>query len=350
MVADRFSLIRSCAHSSDGHENGTQHFLTGKKPARPNDKESEHPDPGAVFKKLHPAARRPVPGYVSLNCGGFEYGGPGYLGNTCKPFAVRHDTNHPRFAVHSLSVAGERGRFDDRLALRRSFETARREAEPVMDVMDDHGREAARILTGPDAERAFQLWREPGRVREKYGRTRCGQDFLLARRLVEHGVGFVTVDFRAVEGALAHTWDDHATGWNIFEQMKLRLPVFDRALAALIEDLHARGLDKRVLLVVTGEFGRTPRIAISEGRPGRDHYSGAMSILVSGGGMEMGLVVGSTTSKGEGPKDRPLTPSDFLATVYGFLGIDPGRMMAGPGGRPLPLLDGGVPIKELMGT
>ena len=351
-AADKFSLIRSCSHVSAGHENGTQHFLTGRKPNRQDDKTSEHPDIGAIFKRLHPASRQPVPNYVSVHCHGFEYGGTGYLGQAYKPFSVPIDTNHPRYAVHSFSVGGDRelALLRDRVALRGVFDNLRRDldATGLVNTMDTHDREALRILTGDCAERAFQLWREPVRVRDRYGRNTCGQDFLLARRLVEHGVGFVTVDFRNVEGALAHTWDDHATGWNIFEQMKLRLPVFDRALSALIEDLHTRGLDQRVLLVACGEFGRTPRIAVVDGKPGRDHYPRTMSILVSGGGLRMGQVVGSTSEKGDEPKDRPLTPGDLLATVYRHLGIDPRREFLDPSGRPHPILTGGEPIRELI--
>ena len=351
-VADKFSLIRSCSHVSAGHENGTQHFLTGRVPSRQTDKTSELPDIGAVYKRVHPLARQPVPSYVSVHCHGFEYGGVGHLGQACKPFDMPTDPSHPNFRVHSFSVGGDKelALLHDRMALRESFDRTRREldASGLMTAMDRFDQEALRMLTSHDAQRAFEIWREDPRVRDRYGRHRAGQEFLLARRLVEHGVGFVTVDFRAVEGQLAHTWDDHPTGWNMFEQMRLRLPTFDQALSALIADLHERGLDQRVLLVACGEFGRTPRIAISDGRPGRDHYPNTMSILVSGGGMRMGQVIGSTSSKGEEPKDRPLTPADFLATVYQFLGINPRLEFTDASGRPIAILPNGEPIRELI--
>ena len=358
-VADRFSLIRSCSHVSGNHENGTQHFLTGRKANRDADKSSMHPDIGAVFKRLNPVSRQAVPNYVSVHCNGFEYGGTGYLGQACMPFRVCTDKgDNPTEQWTNWGVGAFRVGNDKELALLRersnlrdSFDRLRRElnTDGLMAAMDGYDQEALRMLTGDQAQRAFEVWREPEQVRERYGRTRAGQEFLLARRLVEHGVGFVTVDFRNVEGALAHTWDDHATGWNIFEQMRLRLPVYDQALSALIEDLFARGLDQRVLVVACGEFGRTPRISVSEGRPGRDHYPATMSILVSGGGLRMGQVVGSTSLKGEEPKDRPLTPADFLSTVYKFLGINPRHEFLDRAGRPLPILPDGEPIGELLG-
>ncbi len=220
-----------------------------------------------------------------------------------------------------------------------------------MDAMDHHRREAVNLLTGDAARRAFDVGREDLRLRDRYGRTRVGQSLLLARRLAEAGVGLVTVmagSFDTPNGS--SNWDDHAVAWNIFDQMKLRLPVYDQALTALIEDIYDRGLDERVLVVAMGEFGGTPKISQGpNGRPGREHYPGAMSVLVSGGGLKMGQVVGSTDARGERPRERPLRPTDVLATVYAHLGIDSAREFRDFTGRPLPILPDGEPIAELDG-
>src|SRR5207249_2687707 len=158
----------------------------------------------------------------------------------------------------------------------------------VMEAADQHQREAIGLLTGDEARKAFDFSRIPVRARDRYGRTQVGQSLLLARQLVEAGIGLVTVQAGAFTPAGNANWDDHAVAWNIFDQMKLRLPVYDQALTALIEDVHDRGLAKRVLVVALGEFGRTPRINVAGGRAGREHHPGAMSILVSGGGLRMG--------------------------------------------------------------
>ena len=157
----------------------------------------------------------------------------------------------------------------------------------------------------------------------------------------------VTIDFPCVPGQKAFSWDDHASVWNIFEQMSIRLPVLDRAVSALIEDVYARGLDRETLVVVMGEMGRTPRLSNFNGQPGREHWPGAMSFLMAGGGMPMGQVVGSTTARGEEPKDRRLHPADVLATWYKFLGIDLALSFPDRSGRPIPILPRGEPIREL---
>ena len=168
------------------------------------------------------------------------------------------------------------------------------------------------------------------------------------RRLVEAGVRMVTIDFPCVPGQKAFSWDDHASVWNIFEQMKIRLPVMDQVVSALIEDIYARGLDRDVLLLVLGEMSHTPKLSNFKGQPGREHWSRAMSLLVSGGGMRMGQVIGATTAKGEEPKERPLTPSDILATWYRFLGVPLDLVYRDRVDRPIPILPGGKPIQELL--
>jgi uncharacterized protein (DUF1501 family) len=189
-----------------------------------------------------------------------------------------------------------------------------------------------------------------------------GQRCLLARRLVEHGASFVTMVLEnpyqsglpvARDGV--YNWDSHAVNCHLFNDLKNRLPIYDRCVSALIEDLYARGLDRKVLLIVTGEFGRTPRITYDTGtqtgvkQPGRDHWPQAMAVLVAGGGLKVGQVVGSTNAKGEHPKDRPLTPNDLWATMFRHLGIDhENTFFLDHSGRPMPVLPSGQPIRELV--
>ena len=208
---------------------------------------------------------------------------------------------------------------------------------------------AVSLLTSPKAREAFDLSKEPESLRRRYGQHCWGQRALMARRLVEAGCSFVTMVYenpyqsgveRLKQGV--YNWDSHAVNCHLYDDGKVRLPIYDQAVTALVEDLYARGLDKKVLLIVTGEFGRTPRINSQTGtqtgvkQPGRDHWPNAMSLLVAGGGMRTGQVIGSTTAKGEVPKDRPLTPNDLWATMYRHLGINPQWSFPDHNGRPMP--------------
>ncbi len=187
-----------------------------------------------------------------------------------------------------------------------------------------------------------------------------GLNLLLARRLVEAGTSFANVVMEhpglptPARRNVVYNWDCHAVNCHVFDDARWRMPHFDRAVSALVEDLHARGLDRRVMLVVTGEFGHTPRINSQKGtangivQPGRDHWPGAMSVLVAGGGLRTGQVIGSTNSLGERPHKRPLSPNDLWATVYRHLGIDPEISFPDHSGRPLPVLPDGQPIRELI--
>jgi uncharacterized protein (DUF1501 family) len=216
-----------------------------------------------------------------------------------------------------------------------------------MEGMDTFTRQAFEMVTGPAAREALDLSKESAQTREKYGRSpdgarnasreaplHWGESLLLARRLVEAGVGFVGVGFGS--------WDDHS---KLPDIMRGRSPIFDTAIAALIDDLYARGLDKKVLVLVWGEFGRTP--IVNKGA-GRDHWPSSMSVLLAGGGMKMGQVIGSTDEKGARPKDRPLHPNDVLATVYQHLGIDHTQAFINSAGRPIPILPHGESIAELL--
>jgi uncharacterized protein (DUF1501 family) len=357
-VADRFTLIRSCSHDSTCHDDGAQQVLSGRRTPFTRQPGStipnKFPEAGAVVKRLRAGGTDDLPSYVAVPHRQ-EFAGPGFFGNKYEPFAVRANPNDPRFEVPNLSLPLDQvARLDDRRGLLRSFDRLRREIDGghSMEAVDGYRAEALQLLTGDAARRAFDLSQEDPRQRDRYGRCQVGQSFLLARRLVEAGVSFVHVegrDFSDVGPSATGNWDDHSVNGHMFDKMDFRLPLYDQAVAALVEDLYARGLDRRVLLVVTGEFGRTPRITSINGNPGRDHWPSAMAILVSGGGMRVGQVIGSTTARGEVPKDRPLHPSDLIATVYQFLGIDRTREFLDHSGRPLPVLPDGDPIPELSG-
>jgi uncharacterized protein (DUF1501 family) len=206
--------------------------------------------------------------------------------------------------------------------------------------MDKYQQQALNMILGSRTRTAFDLDKEDPRLADRYGQGPWARYTLMARRLVEAGVTFVTVD-------MPH-WDDHS---NIKEGHGRKLPHVDRAVGALVEDLHERGLLDRVLVVVMGEFGRTPRLNTGQPGipiPGRDHWGNAISALLAGGGLRLGQVVGATNARAEYPVQRPLTPADLLATVYHVLGIDPTQTFNDHTGRPIPILDQGKPIAEVV--
>ena len=227
--------------------------------------------------------------------------------------------------------------------------------------MDRFEGQAIDLLTSPAAGRAFDISLEPERVRDRYGRNSWGQQLLMARRLVEAGVDVVTTTFDGPLCGRVSNWDDHGVNHHIFEAMKFRAGPFDAAVSALIEDIYARGLDRRVLLCVTGEFGRTPRIETSAStgggsgsgatgtmQPGRDHWPQAGSMLWAGGGMRTGQIIGATDKRGEDVLERRIGPHDFLATMYQHLGIDYNNLaLPDLTGRPVPVVREGSAIREL---
>lgn len=357
-VADKFTLIRSISHGFANHAGGAGRFLSGYNPLRVLDPLAQFPCLGPVVSKMLDGRRDPaMPRYVAdqnnVYGGGSASLGPAYL-----PFVVGGDPNAPDFKVNNLSLSPQlKDRLDDRRSLLTAVDGIRRKMDSsgLMDSMDQFNRQAVNLLTSEKAREAFDLSKEDATVRDRYGRHKWGQRALLARRLVEAGTSFVTMQMQNpnIPGAIGN-WDIHAVNGHLFDDTRARLPVYDRAIAALIEDIYERGLDKKVMLIVTGEFGRTPRINPRKGtsskviQPGRDHYPGAMSVLVSGAGMQTAQVVGSTTAKGEQPKTRQLDPNDLLATVYQHLGIDYREMVPDNSGRPVPLIPHGEPIQELV--
>lgn len=347
--ADRFTLIRSCTHDEADHFAGHRRFLSGYgKLKQGTSYESHHPQVGAIANRLLRAAAPGLPTAVAV--GGVIANGPDYAPGVSEGYwsgAYRVPVVNGGLLNSHLTV--ETSRLEHRLSLHKGLDRFRRglDASGGMEVLDEFNRQAVEMLTTGAAARAFDLTREDPKTREKYGEG-FGQQVLTARRLVEAGVRFVSVnDPGSSPGSNAHNWDDHAVNWDLLTAMRGRLPRYDHIVTTLIDDLYDRGLTEDVLLVVTGEFGRTPRLEFQNGRIGRDHWPSAMSILISGGGMPMGQVIGATDSIGARPVDRACDPHDILATIYRYLGIDGDLHIEDPSGRPLPI-SRGVPLAELV--
>jgi len=360
--ADKYTLIRSIAHTFNDHGGGSKRVMTGRVPNAPTETVNDAPAVCTVVAKMREKLQLGLPNCVSVVDGGRSnvdtYAqGAAWLGRGYAPFMVDGDPSKPNFQVKNLGVSEEMAqRLDDRFTLLRGIERVRREADtnPALRTMEGHYARAFDILTSTQARVAFDLSREPAAVRERYGMNAWGQRALMARRLVEAGCSFVTVVLENpyINGCF-YNWDTHAVNHDNFVDMKLRLPMYDKVITALVEDLHARGLTKKVLLVVTGEFGRSPRISKADGgakgmRNGREHWPHSMSVLVSGGGLKMGKVIGSTDKLGTHPHENRLAPEDLWATVYKHLDIDPHTFLYDQQKRPIPVLSAGQAIWELL--
>lgn len=355
-VADRFTIIRSISHGFANHAGGAGRFLSGRDPLRPLDPIAQFPTIGPIVSRMRDHVNNGIPNYIG-NQPRVYGGGSAYLGESALPFVVGADPNRSNFQVPNITMDEKlKNRLDDRMLLLTSFDQMRRDLDQSgsLESMDQFNRRALEMLTSDRARNAFDMTQESDATREKYGRHKWGQRALLARRLVEAGSSFVTMQMQnpSTPGS-AGNWDIHAVNGHLYDDMRGRLPIFDRAVSALIEDIYERGLDEKVMVIVSGEFGRTPRINPQKGtrskvmQPGRDHWPGAMSVLVSGGGMKMGQVIGSTTANGAYAKDNKLDPNDLLSTVYRFLGIDQNHEFLDHSGRPMPILPKGKPIVEL---
>jgi hypothetical protein len=361
-VADRFSIIRSVSHAYNQHGGGTKQMLMARPPLRPEGEgANEFPVVGSVVARLRDGRNVGLPNYVLCTDEG-TLSTPhqsAYLGPAYGPFQIGANFIAPEFRIQNLTLSREiEGRLDRRLELMRGFDELRRDLDRSgsMTALDQFNQMAASMLTSERARSAFDLARESDRIRDRYGRHAWGNRALLARRLVEAGVSFVTVEMTNPtpgRGAPADThfnWDTHSVNSNHFLDSRWKLPPYDQSVTALIEDIYARGLDEKVMIVVTGEFGRTPYVEYERpGRPGRGHHGAAMSILVAGGGLRTGVVVGGTDARADHPVDRPLIPGDLWATVYRFLGIDVEQTFRDTIGRPMAILPSGEPIRELVG-
>ncbi len=328
-VADKMAFVRSFAHNNSGHGGGTHWVMTGyDNRVVDNGGLPTRPSMGSITSRFrganHPATG--IPTYIRLN--GIGADGAAWLGKSFEPFEPSGQGRNNM----NLGISPER--LADRRALLAGFDRACREADAngVMDGMDSFESQAFSLLLG-SAKDAFDLKKEDAKTVDKYGKG-LGEQLLLARRLCEAGTGFVTIQYGG--------WDMHG---NIANALRQRCPQLDHAVAAFVQDINDRGLDKNILLVISGEFGRTPRV---NRNAGRDHWSNLSTLALAGGGLKMGQVVGESNSKVERPKSTPITPQDLMATVFHVLGIDQKLHYYNQAGRPTPLIEEGKPVAELV--
>lgn len=352
-IADKLSVIRSISHDLSVHDDATHWLQTGYPLLNARQKGQQNPSQGSVVSyfrsqsSFDTAAANAMPPYVCIpedyrrHLGFYEHaaflssrhnaldaGGDPSLGNYRPPnFALPKEINV--------------GRIQDRRQLFGALDQLHRNTTslPQFTDLDDVQQQSFELVCGSQAREAFDLSQEPEQLRDRYGRHAYGQSALLARRLVESGVSFVTINLYEKD---VDWWDDHYT---IEPKLRKRLPAYDQALSTLIEDLEARGQRDRVLVAAFGEFGRAPRI---DTNAGRGHWPKAMHAVLSGGGMKDGQIVGSTTSNGGEPHARPLKPADLLATMYHAIGIDRSATVTDRQNRPIPILPDGEPIRELV--
>jgi hypothetical protein len=321
---DKLAVIRSLV-SIEEHSDSLA--MTGY--SENTNRTAHHPSFGSVVSKLRGSSAGDIPPYVSLR--GMSVGTePGYLGVAHRPFTPDGQ------GLRNLRLAGgvDRSRMGDRKSLLSRFDDVRREidATGTMKGIDSFTSRAFDMIASGAVRKALDLGREEPRSRDRYKGV---EQFLTARRLIEAGVGCVTL---AIGG-----WDTHGSN---FKTLRRQLPEVDRGVANLIQDLHDRGLEKDVVTVMWGEFGRTPKINGSDG--GRDHWAPVMSALVAGGGLKMGQAIGTTSARAEYPKDRHYTVPQVLSTLYGAMGIDPSQTFPNGSGRPMYVLDDREPVRELV--
>jgi len=356
-LADKFSLVRSLTHDVGIHSDGGIIVLTGKRPTvldPTSGSKSEHPDFGSVASRVRGPGRDAVPPYVAIPSRPYMTR-PTYLGMHHAPMDLgdpsRADFRPPYLALTDDAAS----KLGDRRALLSSLDRLRNDLDRTGQLggTDEFRARAIDLLTSSRLAEAFQLDAESSPLRDRYGRNLWGQSCLMARRLVEAGTAVVSIFFDTPQNGDTFTnWDDHIANagkpGHFGKFMDVRLPFMDQALSALIEDIWGRGLEQQVMVVVVGEFGRTPRLSSNANGVGRDHWPQAMSALVSGGGLRMGQVVGATNRKAEYPTERPYAPQDLLATIYRHLKIDPEATFTDYSGRPVAILPSGKPIPELV--
>jgi hypothetical protein len=337
-IAGKLAVIRSIRHDSGSHGTSSHLAQTGYYLRDNQNRENEMPCLGSIAARVRGNGASGLPTFVSIPTS-MRYGRSAWLGKGYNPFETMSDSAGKNFEVPNLTLIG--GLTSDRLADRRSllyaFDATRRtiDNQGAAEAIDQFTHRAFDLVTGDAARKAFDIGAEDQKVRDAYGMNSTGQNLLLARRLVEHGVGVVTV---RVTG-----WDDHT---QIAAAMEKKGPSYDRGLAALVNDLHDRGLDRQTLVVCMGEFGRTPRV---NANAGRDHWGQLMSVVLACGGLRTGQIVGASDKNGTVPIERPYRPENVLAVVYRHLGIDPHTTFIDNSGRPRFVLERRELITEVVG-
>jgi len=332
-VADRLAVIRSMTHTEAAHERGTHNMFTGYRPSPA----ITYPSMGSVVAMEY-GPRNDLPAYVCVPTLTSPYAGSGYLSTAFGPFGVGGDPARRTYKVRDLSMPEGVGaeRFTRRQGLLEAVDhhfKAQEQADGI-DAMDTFYGQAYALLSSLKARAAFDVKSEPAAMVQKYGRSQAGARMLLARRLIEAGTRFVSLSYGA--------WDNHTYHFRATAQL---LPAFDQAFAALIDDLDTRGLLETTLVVVTTEFGRTPKVNAGAGR---DHWPRVFSVVLAGGGVRRGVVHGESNAIAAEPADNPVSPEDHASTIYHLLGIDSNKELIAPGNRPLRLVDNGRVVDEIL--
>ncbi len=331
--ADKFSIIRSMTHGEAAHERGVHNMFTGYKPSPA----LRYPSFGAVVSHEY-GPRNSLPPYVCIPNVPNEFAGTGYLPSSYGGFALGSDPARKDFKVRDLNLASgvDEARFIKRkhaLEVVNDSFTQRTSADNI-EAMGTFYQRAYDLLDTPAAKEAFDISKEDGKLRDRYGRNPAGQRMLMARRLVEAGVRLVTLTYGS--------WDMHQ---NITSSFRTQMPTLDKALATLIDDLSQRGLLDETLVMVSSEFGRTPKINPDAGR---DHWPKVFSVLLAGGGIKGGIIHGASDSTASEPENDPVSPADLAATMYRLLGIVSDKELMAPGDRPIEIVNGGKLITPLM--
>lgn len=332
-IADRLTIIRSFTHGEAAHERGVHNMLTGYRPSAA----LVYPSMGSVVAHEQ-GPRADLPPYVCVPGMPDVTAGTGYLSASFAPFAIGSDPANKGYRVRDL--APPTGVDEVRTTRRRRMLDAvnehfrARESSDALDAMDSFYDRAWSMLGSESARSAFDLDQEPDAIKDEYGRNQAGLRLLLCRRLVESGVRYVTTTYGG--------WDHHE---KIADRMREQVPPFDQAFATLIIDLERRGLLDSTLVMVTTEFGRTPKLNPDGGR---DHWPGVFSVAMAGGGVKAGLVHGASDTTATAVDTDPVTPEDMARTMFTLLGVDPDRVLAGPGDRPVPVVKGGRVLEEIL--
>ena len=333
-IADKYALIRSMSHGEAAHERGTHNMFTGYRPSPA----LTFPSFGSIISHQY-GPKNNLPPYVCVPNQPNEFAGSGYLSSSFAPFSLGSDPASNGFKVLDLALPG--GVDDTRFARRRSaleavnYYFTQRDKSDSIGAMNTFYERAYNMISSPAARDAFDIDKEDGKLRDTYGRNTAGQRLLMARRLVEAGVRMVTLTYGG--------WDMH-TG--ITAGMRNQMPALDQGLAALINDLDQRGLLSSTMIMVSSEFGRTPKI---NGTAGRDHWPKVFSVLLAGGGIKGGMIYGTSNATASEPEDNPVGPEDLAATMYYQMGIISDKEIMAPGDRPIDIVDGGKVIKPLIG-
>lgn len=332
-IADKLCVIRSMTHGEAAHERGTHNMFTGYRPSPA----LKFPSFGSVISHEY-GPRKNLPPYVCVPNVPNEYAGTGYLSSSFAPFALGSDPASKGFKVRDLSLPGgvDESRFYRRrsaLEAVNSYFAQKNESDSVK-AMDTFYERAYNLVASPEAQEAFNIDAEPDKLRDEYGRNQAGQRMLMARRLVQAGVRMVTLTYGG--------WDHHA---RITAGVKRLMPDFDQAFTALINDLERQGILDETLVMVTSEFGRTPKI---NNDAGRDHWPKVFSVALAGGGLKKGIIYGSSNATSSEPEQDPVGPEDLATTMYHQLGIVADKELMAPGDRPIEIVDGGKLIKDIL--